>query len=116
MKVPTNFRMNSAAWVRPLTLSFQFEVNQRIFDVESRKAAIHCYGVAPSPIGDYANEYSMFMTFSEDGTKVVRLSEMLDSAYSLEFFGKLMTHMKASGDATGAAVETALGEVGQQKD
>ena len=40
-------------------------------------------------MGPYSNEYSLFLTFTDDGTKIKRFDEFVDSAYTGAFFAKL---------------------------
>lgn len=50
---------------------------------------IHATSTAETDIGPYANEYALILKFTEDGTKVTRFLEMVDSAYSAKFFAAL---------------------------
>jgi ketosteroid isomerase-like protein len=50
---------------------------------------LHATSTADTEIGNYTNEYALFLTFTRDGSKVVRIDEFVDSAYSAEFFAKL---------------------------
>ena len=54
-------------------------------------------GEADSSIGLYSNEYSMFLTFTEDGKKLAKIEEMFDSAYAVTFFQKLDEHTRSVG-------------------
>lgn len=42
----------------------------------------------------YRNEYAFFLAFSEDGEKVERVEEFLDSKFSTEFFEKMQEYLK----------------------
>ena len=64
-------------------------VLKEVHDPEAHVCAIHASSTAETPIGHYANEYSLFLTFTDDGTKVKRFEEFVDSAYSGAFFAKL---------------------------
>jgi ketosteroid isomerase-like protein len=44
---------------------------------------------AETDIGPYANDYVLILYFTEDGEKVVKFEEYVDSAYSKGFFAKL---------------------------
>jgi hypothetical protein len=39
--------------------------------------------------GPYANEYALFLTFTDDGKKVRKFGEFVDSGYSERFFATL---------------------------
>ncbi|KAG6358772.1 hypothetical protein INS49_012291 [Diaporthe citri] len=47
----------------------------------------------------WTNEYAIFITFSEDGHRVSKLEEMLDSAFFRDFFPKLRKHISGHGDS-----------------
>ncbi|KAI7221580.1 hypothetical protein KC333_g1648 [Hortaea werneckii] len=93
------------------------EVADQVFDVDQKKAALHIFGSASSPVGKYEQEYSWFLTFNEDGTKVKRIEEMIDSSYLAEFFKRLHNYVEVGGgqgeawaDSVRAAYEESGGE------
>jgi len=47
---------------------------------------MHARSTADTRKGKYENEYALFLEFTEDGEKVVRFEEFVDSAYSERFF------------------------------
>ena len=61
------------------------------------KAAFHATSTAETPIGSYANEYAFFLTFTSDGTKLVKVDEMVNSDYAKSFFRRLGRYMKQGG-------------------
>lgn len=67
----------------------QVTVLKEIHDAEAQTCAIHASSTAETPIGPYGNEYSLFLTFTDDGTKIKRFEEFVDSAYSGAYFAKL---------------------------
>ena len=58
-------------------------------DAETHACAMHLSSTAQTPVGEYANEYAFFLWFTDDGGEVVRVQEMVDSAYSSGFFAML---------------------------
>jgi len=50
---------------------------------------MHASSTAKTPIGSYANEYMLALTFTDDGTKVIRFDEFVDSAFSASYFARL---------------------------
>ena len=72
-------------------------VDTAIYDVDQRKAAYHLMGEAETPVGLYSNEYSIFLSFTEDGTKLTKVVEMVDSAYIGVFTQKMKEHFKSGG-------------------
>jgi ketosteroid isomerase-like protein len=50
---------------------------------------MHATSTAETDVGPYANEYALILTFTEDGEKVIKFLEYVDSAYSQGFFAKL---------------------------
>ncbi|TKA65024.1 hypothetical protein B0A55_10565 [Friedmanniomyces simplex] len=91
------------ASIMPLFKDFTIWSENEIYDVQAKKAALHMSSTATTPIGDYSNEYAIFFTFTEDGTKLTQMDEMVDSAYSGKFFGDLNAFVKEhGGDAESA--------------
>jgi hypothetical protein len=52
---------------------------------------MHASSTAHTSIGNYANEYALFLEFTEDGKKVANIAEFVDSAYTTKFFAELQT-------------------------
>jgi ketosteroid isomerase-like protein len=50
---------------------------------------MHATSTSETDIGPYANEYALILTFTEDGKKVTKFLEYVDSAYSMKFFAAL---------------------------
>ena len=102
--------------VSPTFRDFHAWSDNEIYDVPARKAAVHMYSSATSPIGPYGNEYAIYITFNEDGTKVKVIEEMVDTAYSSRFFGELRAYVTAHGEEVeevwGKAVVAAFTEIG----
>ncbi|KAJ4369765.1 Monooxygenase dmxR10 [Neocucurbitaria cava] len=72
-------------------------VYEVIHDVAKGKACIYATSHADTPFGDFkwTNECAAFITLSEDGTKVQKIEEMVDTAFFAE--------MAKQGAAFGAA-------------
>jgi ketosteroid isomerase-like protein len=67
----------------------QAVVYREIHDARAHTCMMHASSTAYTKIGKYANEYGLFLTFTEDGNKVTRIEEFVDSAYTVKFFQKL---------------------------
>jgi ketosteroid isomerase-like protein len=61
-------------------------VLKEIHDAEAHTCMIHARSTADTKKGKYANEYALFLEFTEDGEKVLRFEEFVDSAYTERFF------------------------------
>jgi hypothetical protein len=85
----------------------QVKVESEIFDPISKKAALHLSSTAITPLGQYGNEYAVFLSFTEDGSQITRFEEMVDSAYSEKFFKELRGHLQNHGGDSAAAWEHA---------
>ena len=48
---------------------------------------------AETPIGPFGCDMAFFLTFTEDGKQVTKIEEMLDSAYSMDFYGRLQKYL-----------------------
>ncbi|KAL6171937.1 hypothetical protein ACJQWK_02930 [Exserohilum turcicum] len=69
--------------------NFTVTVNEEIHDAVAHKCIIHASSRAETKIGPYANEYALILTFTEDGKKVTKFDEFVDSAYSQQFVSAL---------------------------
>ena len=50
---------------------------------------LHASSTADTEIGPYANEYAIFLSFTEDGNQVTHFEEFVDSDYTKRFFAAL---------------------------
>jgi ketosteroid isomerase-like protein len=67
----------------------QVEVEEEIHDATKHTCIIHARSTAGTPIGPYGNEYALILTFTDDGRKVTKFDEFVDSAYSQQFVAAL---------------------------
>lgn len=74
-----------------------------VHDVARGTAAVYATSQADTPLpGEkWTNEYTIFISFTEDGTKVSRLEEMVDSAFYRDFFPKMQQYFKQGGVSHG---------------
>lgn len=73
-----------------LTLA-QLEIRDVVNDINGRKVVIYSSSVASTPVPDapWVMEYVTKLTFNEDGSKITKLEETLDTAKFLEVFPKI---------------------------
>ena len=76
------------------------EVYEVVHDAERSKAVIYLTSTADTPWEDFKwnNEYSVFVTFTEDGKQINKMEEMVDTALFKEFsprFQKYLSEQKA---------------------
>ena len=67
----------------------QVNVRKAIHDPETHTSVLLATSTADTSIGLYSNEYTLILTFTEDGEKVVRFEEYVDSAYTLKHFAAM---------------------------
>jgi hypothetical protein len=86
-----------------LTLSHQLAIKQIVHDASRGTAAVYATSTADTPVPNekWTNEYAIFMTFSEDGTKVEKLDEMVDSAFYNHYFPKFQQWLSEMVEAGG---------------
>lgn len=66
-------------------------------DAPQGKAVVYASSRADTPFSDgfqWTNEYAVFLSFSEDGERVVRNDEMVDTAFYREFFPRFQAHLR----------------------
>ena len=73
--------------------NFHVTVKNTIVDEEARKVAMHASSTATTDLGDYSNEYMLVLHMTEDGKKVERGEEFVDSKHSADFFARLREHL-----------------------
>jgi hypothetical protein len=78
--------------IMPLFRNFTVTTKDLIEDPVANKVAIWASSTADTDAGPYANEYMFVLHFNSD-CKVEKILEFVDSAFSKEFFGKLMAQM-----------------------
>lgn len=65
-----------------------------VHDAPKSKAVIYAISRADTPFGvEWTNEYACFITLDESGEKIVKLEEMVDSAFMKAFFPLFQKHM-----------------------
>ena len=77
----------------------QCEVVREVYDESARTSVIHGFSTATTVIGPYKMEMMIIMQFDEAGEKVVKMDEMMDSAYMNDFLAKFTAHMQAQTQA-----------------
>ncbi|KAI9648484.1 Monooxygenase dmxR10 [Ciborinia camelliae] len=79
--------------------NYRLDIREIVHDSPRSKAVIYAISYADTSFGDlkWTNEYAVFVTFTEDGTKVKKIEEMVDSAFYQEFFPKFQQYMKEQG-------------------
>jgi ketosteroid isomerase-like protein len=75
--------------IMPLFSNFTVKVHNEFHNAEARTSYMHASSRAETAIGTYANEYAVVLSFTKDGTKITKIEEFVDSAYSAQFFAKL---------------------------
>ncbi|KAL8921202.1 MAG: hypothetical protein Q9208_005812 [Pyrenodesmia sp. 3 TL-2023] len=83
----------------PLFKGFHLTVLDIIIDEAARKVAMHLSSTATTAIGDYSNEYMLTLHITEDGRKVDRFEEFVDSKYSTDYLSKLRDSVAQSSKA-----------------
>ena len=73
----------------PLFRDFKVKVHDTIHDAATQKVSMWATSTAMTDIGGYTNEYMIVLHLNEEGTKVEKLFEYVDSAHSIQFMGKL---------------------------
>lgn len=90
------YRDHFNASIKPHFTNFTLEVLDTIEDPMRHKVVFHAKSTADTPVGPYANEYSLYLQMTDDDTQVLEIKEFVDSQYSAEFFGKLRAHISGS--------------------
>lgn len=70
----------------------QVKIHAQVFDPEARSFWVHLDMWATTPIGPFHNEFVFMLFFNEQGDKIVRIREMMDSFYAKDFFARMATY------------------------
>jgi phosphoribosyl 1,2-cyclic phosphodiesterase len=70
------------------------KINQVVHDAASGTAAVYASSNADTPFADekWAMDYAVFLSFSEDGSKIDKMGEMLDTSAFKHLFPKLQQY------------------------
>ena len=80
--------------IMPAFRDFHVEVKNTIIDEESRQVVLHASSTAITDLGEYQNEYMIVLHMTEDGTKIDRFDEFVDSQKSMGFIPRLRAHLE----------------------
>ncbi len=83
----------------PLFEGFHLTVHDTIIDEAARKVTMHLSSRATTAIGKYDNEYMLTLHMTEDGQKVDRFVEFVDSKYSARYMSELRESIAQSSKA-----------------
>ena len=67
----------------------QVTVHSESYDLYARQASMHVSSHARTSVGNYSNEYCLSFEFDRCGTKIKKIKEFIDSAYTEDFFQRL---------------------------
>ncbi|KAL6714554.1 hypothetical protein ACLMJK_007979 [Lecanora helva] len=84
----------------PLFKDFNVTPETTVHDAENHSCAMYLSSTATSPLGPYKNEYTFFLHFTDDGTKIIKVEEMVDSGYSAKYFGDLEKYVASQSDGS----------------
>ncbi|KAL9094350.1 MAG: hypothetical protein Q9165_003491 [Trypethelium subeluteriae] len=75
--------------------NYELEICEIVHDAPRSKAVIYATSKADTPFEDFkwTNEYAVFLSFTEDGKKVKKMEEMVDTAFYREFFPKFQNYL-----------------------
>ncbi|OKL55331.1 hypothetical protein UA08_09370 [Talaromyces atroroseus] len=79
--------------------NWKVDIKHIVHDADNGTAAVYATSSADTPVPEekWTNEFSIFMTLTEDGLKVKKLEEMVDSAFYQRFFPKFQKYLAGSG-------------------
>ncbi|KAK5676737.1 hypothetical protein LTS10_010500 [Elasticomyces elasticus] len=85
---------------------FTTTISREIHDANQHEAAVHAHAVSPkTPAGTFTVDFILFVKFTEDGTKMTEVTEVITSNYPAEFHAKM--HALAERPSTGEKVKRA---------
>ncbi|QIW99248.1 hypothetical protein AMS68_004766 [Peltaster fructicola] len=79
---------------------YKLTIHNVVHDTANRKAAVYAISHGNTDFGEWTNEYAVFVWFTEDGTRISKIEEMVDSAFMKDFMPKFQRHLMTSGMLT----------------
>ncbi|KAM0209553.1 hypothetical protein ACHAQD_011140 [Fusarium lateritium] len=75
----------------PNLSDFKAEIHTEVYDVENRKSTVYLSSTADTPLGPgtWKNEAVFMSQFTDDGKMLLRIDELLDSAFLKEFTARI---------------------------
>ncbi|KAF4943406.1 hypothetical protein FSARC_14923 [Fusarium sarcochroum] len=90
-----------ATSMAPNLSNFTAEFHTEVYDVENRKSTVYLSSTADTPLGPgtWTNEAVFMSQFTDDGKTLLRVDELLDSAFYKDFMAKIegLKQQKAGG-------------------
>ena len=83
----------------PAFQNFQLAVRNTIVDETAREVVMHLTSTASTALGEYHNEYMVTLHITEDGGKIDRFEEFVDSKYSTDYMSRLQRSLSQSDKA-----------------
>ncbi|KUI60106.1 hypothetical protein VP1G_11165 [Cytospora mali] len=76
--------------------NYELETSRIVHDAANSKAVIYASSKADTLLGDskWKNDFAVFLSFTEDGEKINRMEEMVDTAFYQEFFPRFQKYLK----------------------
>lgn len=75
--------------IMPAFQKFHVIVHDTIVDEAARKVVLRASSTATTALGPYNNEYTLILHMTEDGRKVEKFYEFVDSRYSADYMPRL---------------------------
>ncbi len=73
----------------PAFTGFHVTVHDTIVDEAAQKVLMHASSTATTVLGPYVNEYALILHMTEDGRKVEKFYEFVNSAYTGDYMPRL---------------------------
>lgn len=84
--------------------SSKLKIHEIVQDAARGKAAVYAISKGDTPFGIWTNEYAVFITFDESRKQIIKIEEMVDSAFMNEFFPKFQDYVRQEQDASGGPI------------
>ncbi|KAK3680675.1 hypothetical protein B0T22DRAFT_531249 [Podospora appendiculata] len=98
VKMRAEAEVVNAKLIENLT-NWKLNIREIVHDAPRSTAAVYATSLADTPLpGEkWTNEYAIFVSFTEDGTKISRLEEMVDTAFYRDLFPKFQKYLATHG-------------------
>ncbi|KAJ3496566.1 hypothetical protein NLG97_g2574 [Lecanicillium saksenae] len=92
MKRPSKTNDEFRQFFKPMEKTmknYRCKIHKIINDPETHTLALYATGTGESAAAPYQGEYCFFLTFTEDGEKITRIEQFVDSAFAYNYLAKV---------------------------
>ncbi|KAH6629943.1 hypothetical protein B0J18DRAFT_85841 [Chaetomium sp. MPI-SDFR-AT-0129] len=80
--------------LQKVVTDYELTIHNVVHDTAQGKAVVYALSKGTTPFGKWDNEYAVFFTFDQSREHIVKIEEMVDTAFMKEFFPKFQNFVR----------------------